>query len=173
MSKRILPRVALLMSCVVLLVSCVFPQQKHGGLEPGKLAPKLKAEGWLNGDAPIDADLAGKVLVVDAWAYWCGPCMREAPHLVRAYDTYKDRDVVFIGLTSEGSAELDKSRRFLDNVGITWLNGYGAVETLTEFEAEGIPAVWVIGTDGKVVWNSDSRGSVEDGIENALAAAHR
>ena len=60
---------------------------------------------------------------------------------------------------------------FVSEVGIEWPNGFGASQTLLEFQAEYIPSVWVIGTDGKIVWNHDSRGTLEDGIEQALAAA--
>ena len=40
---------------------------KVGGLEPGNRAPKIEAEGWLNGEAPGALDLAGNVVVVHAW----------------------------------------------------------------------------------------------------------
>ena len=82
---------------------------------------------------------------------------------------YSDQGVVFIGLTHEDETALTKSQAFLDAAGITWLNGYGAIDTLLAFEWTGAyPTMWVIGTDGKVIWNSDSPGTLEDGIEEAL-----
>jgi hypothetical protein len=83
---------------------------------------------------------------------------------------YHDQGVVFIGLTHEDVAELPKSQAFLDAAGITWLNGYGALDTLLAFESVTYPTMWVIGTDGKVVWNSDSPGTLEEGIEEALSS---
>jgi len=44
------------------------PQSPVGGLQPGKLAPVIEAQGWLNGPAPAPESLAGKILVVDAWS---------------------------------------------------------------------------------------------------------
>ena len=82
---------------------------------------------------------------------------------------YHDRGVVFIGLTDIGEDKLPESRAFLENTGVTWLNGYGAVDTLIAFEFVGYPSMWVIGADGKIVWNIDSPGTLEDGIEEALS----
>ena len=86
------------------------------------------------------------------------------------YENYRDQGVVFIGLTQEGEDALSQSQAFLEAAGITWLNGYGAVDTLSALECVAYPTMWVIGTDGKVVWNSDSPGALEDGIEKALSS---
>jgi len=138
-----------------------------GGLAVGEEAPAITAQGWVNGEPP--ADLEGKVIVVDEWATWCLPCRKEAPHLVATYNEFKDRDdVVFIGLTSQGEDSLPAIKSFLDDTGITWPNGYGAVETLVGFKAEYIPRAWVIGRSGRVVWNYDSREEMADAIRAAL-----
>ena len=68
---------------------------------------------------------------------------------------------------------MDDMESFLHKSGIKWLNGYGAYNTLQQLEAHYIPAVWVIGTDGRVVWNTDSRKTLEEGIEEALQDAEQ
>ncbi|MBT4865789.1 MAG: TlpA family protein disulfide reductase, partial [Planctomycetaceae bacterium] len=141
----------------------------RGGLEAGNDLPQIVAEGWLNGEAPTAEQLKGKVIVVNAWFTTCPHCLTEAPTLVKTHAAYRDRDVVFIGLTFEGADQLPDIERFLGGTGISWPNGYGALGTLTELEAEYFPAAWVIGRDGKIVWSHDSPGELADGIELALS----
>ena len=84
------------------------------------------------------------------------------------YQKYRERGVIFIGLTDEDEGELSDIKAFLSDTVVTWPNGYGAAETLRAFDSPYIPAIWVIGPDGKVAWNDRSSGTLEDGIDKAL-----
>ena len=86
---------------------------------------------------------------------------------------YKNRGVVFIGLTTDNEMMMEYMESFLHKAGIKWLNGYGADNTLIQLETPYFPSVWVIGTDGRVVWNMGSRRTLEEGIEEALKDAKR
>jgi thiol-disulfide isomerase/thioredoxin len=125
----------------------------------GLTAPPIEAEGWFNGEAPDD--LKGKIIFVDAWAYWCGPCVRKAPKLIKLHDEFAPKGVVFIGLTSEGADSLDKSKRFIEALKIPWVQGYGAIRTLSRLDANTIPQVWVIDRDGKIVWDFTAKHDVD------------
>ena len=114
-------------------------------------------------------ELQGKVVVVDAWAYWCRPCFEAAPELIALHQKYSDQGVVFVGLTTEQSDVLDRSKLFLEKAGITWLNGYGAIETLIGFRADAIPQTWVINRSGTIVWDYSSPDSIESAVDRALA----
>ena len=139
----------------------------------GRPFPALEVEGWLNGPGPTADDLAGKILVVDAWAEWCGPCRMAAPGLIELERKYRDRGVVFLGLTSDGAASLALNKRFLAETRIPWPNGYGAVQPLITLESESVPTLWVVGRDGRIVDEiigfDPSHEAVRTGIERALA----
>jgi thiol-disulfide isomerase/thioredoxin len=168
----------LLVVIAIALVSMTFSMFLHqqvaprGGLGKGSSLPPIRAEGWLNGSRPTPDSLKGKVLVVDAWAHWCGPCKAEAPHLVEAYEAYHKRGVVFVGLTSDSEDKLPEMKEFLSDTKITWPCGYGASDTLQALKVEMIPQVWVVGTDGKILWNLDEPGTLETAVDEALSSAH-
>lgn len=132
-------------------------------------APEIAAAGWLNGPGPTAEDLEGKVIVLDAWAFWCGPCRAAAPEMVHLYDKYRDKGVVFLGLTGEGAEADAQNRRFLTTYKIAWPNGYGAVKTLTDLKAEFIPQRWVIDRKYNLIWDENSSEKFEAAIDRALA----
>src|ERR1700742_2027230 len=56
----------------------------------------------VNGGEPIKlSNYSGKVMLVNLWATWCGPCRRETPELVRLHQEYHDRGLEIVGLTTE------------------------------------------------------------------------
>ena len=66
---------------------------------PPLATPVAQAElELLDGTKFKAADRKGKVLLLNLWATWCGPCRAEMPHLIEMYDKYKDRDFQVIGL---------------------------------------------------------------------------
>lgn len=66
----------------------------------GSPAPEIQAANWLNSPAALKlADLKGKVVVIDFWAPWCGPCRRVIPTLIEKYNQLKDKGLVVIGFT--------------------------------------------------------------------------
>ena len=65
----------------------------------GTKAPAIEIEDWANGD-PLTADeLKGKVVLLDFWAIWCGPCVATFPHLREWQEKYSDKGLVIIGMT--------------------------------------------------------------------------
>jgi len=66
----------------------------------GKDAAPLVAKTWVNGTPVSDADLKGKVVLLDFWAIWCGPCIATFPHLREWNEKYGDKGLVMVGVTS-------------------------------------------------------------------------
>lgn len=145
------------------------PGPDMAGTFISKPAPEIKAAGWVNGSAPTSAELSGKLVVVEAWATWCLPCRLHAPELVKTYHRFNRDDVIFIGLTTEGEDDLPAIKKFLNDLGIAWRNGYGADQTLIDLNAEYIPTTYLIDRDGMICWQSDSsRQSLEDILREKL-----
>lgn len=144
----------------------------------GKQFPPIEAKGWANGEAPKAEDLRGHVLVVDAWAFWCGPCRALTPSLIELHKKYKDRGVIFIGLTSHGDdpKSLRASLDFVKSENVPWLNGFAATTTLTALEVEAIPQIWVVDRHNNIVFHQqglsqDVAESIDQAIVKGLASA--
>lgn len=123
------------------------------------------------------ADFQGKVVVINLWASWCGPCRREIPEYERVRNEYAGKDVVFIGLTTEDPRyEGERVQRFLRDVNfgfrLGWADGEMA-RTLTNGRRS-IPQTLVIDPDGRIIshWDGYAAGwsgkRLKQAIEQAL-----
>lgn len=115
----------------------------------------------------------GKVLLIDFWATWCGPCVRELPNVIAAYKKYhpKGFEVVGVSLDKEDKTVLDK---FLEkNPGMTWPQIYDGkfwkAEIAQLYGVQSIPATYLIDQSGKI-YRVNVRGKALDkAIERLLA----
>jgi thiol-disulfide isomerase/thioredoxin len=131
--------------------------------------PPLNVSGWINTNKPLTAaDLQGKIVLVDYWATWCGPCVRAMPELIRFNKQHQDLGVLVVGLTSEDGPAAEHVKNFVETKdGMTWPIGYGAGLTFRKMEIEVIPTFMLYDRSGISVWGGNSL----DGVEEALVAA--
>ena len=114
--------------------------------EPGTPAPPLRLEG-LDG-RPVDlAALRGRPVVVNFWATWCEPCVREFPLLAKAAAAHRDDRLAVVGvLTGDRPGE---ARAFVRRHGATWPVGVDADgSTAAAWRAVGLPHTYFIRPDG-------------------------
>ena len=73
----------------------------------------------------------------------------------------------FIGLTPD-SDDVEDVREFVDEIGIGWPVGYLADESLDALHVSGYPTLIVVGPDGRIVWNDEQGGTLQDALETVL-----
>jgi thiol-disulfide isomerase/thioredoxin len=136
----------------------------------GKDAAPLAVEAWVNGEPLTDADLKGKVVLLDFWAVWCGPCIATFPHLREWQEKYGDKGLAIIGLTNyyeydwnDGEKRASKVAgtshdaeqamlvKFAEHHGLKHRFGIQSDNSMSEYYGvTGIPHVVLIDQQGKI-----------------------
>ncbi len=99
------------------------------------------------------SDLKGKVVLIDFWASWCGPCRRENPNVVRVYNEYKKKGFEILGVSLD--KEKGKWVKAIKDDNLTWLHvsdlGGWASKAAKAYKVSGIPMTFLIDRDGKIL----------------------
>ena len=103
----------------------------------------------MNGNPVKLADYKGKIVLLNVWATWCGPCQAEIPELIEAYNKYEDRGVIVVGVSLDDSAETLRAYAPKKQMNYPILlmqdafdDAYGPIF--------GVPVTFFIGRDGKI-----------------------
>lgn len=121
---------------------------RSGATRIDKPAPQINMPLY-GGGSMTATDYAGKPVVVNFWASWCGPCKQEAPIFERLSREYRERGVMFIGVNIQ-DAESD-AEAYLREYDITYPNGKDDDGSISiDYGVIGIPVTFFIGRDGIV-----------------------
>jgi peroxiredoxin len=145
-------------------------------LPPDVLDAELRAA---NGSPIKLSDYSGKVLLVNLWATWCGPCRSETPELVKLHKEFQPRGVEMVGLSTENpDASAESVRQFVRTYNVDYHVGWATREVaiILMQGRDSIPQSFIISREGRIMrrfigFNPVSTPpQLRQALEDALAA---
>lgn len=116
------------------------------------------------------SDQKGKIVLIDFWASWCGPCRKANPGLVSLYSKYKDKGFEIFGVSIDDEKKAWKKAIAAD--GITWkqVNSPGGWDgpVALEWKLEQIPASFLLDQQGKVIATDPTKQELESHLKAIL-----
>jgi peroxiredoxin len=146
-------------------------QDRRGFVEVGKpLNKAIEKKDTAGKEIKLD-EYKGKVLLVDFWATWCGPCVEEMPNVVKTYAALHEKGFEVIGISlDQDKAELDA---FVERNKLTWrqyFDGKGwQNEVSTAFGVNSIPKTYLVDKEGKVRFVGARGPELEKAVNELLA----
>ena len=139
--------VLFLLGLSLLLVSGCSKEEK--GVVFGK-APDFSLKN-LEGEEIALSKLRGKVVLLDFWATWCGPCRESIPHLIDLYKTYQPKGFTIIGMSVDKENEEAALRRFVKSMDIPYSVVLSPESLARQYGISGIPTTFLIDREGKIL----------------------
>jgi len=146
-------------------------EPNSGPIQIGMLAPDISLPSP-NGKTRSLSDLRGKVVLLDFWASWCGPCRRANPHVVEVYKKYKSKGFEVFSVSLDRPDGKDKWIEAIKQDGLVWDNHVSDLKFWDSAPAgvygvRSIPKTFLIGKDGKIV-ALDPRDNLEQELLKVL-----
>ena len=139
-------------------------------LAEGKIAPEFSFPTPDGKKMLGPQDFKGKILVLDFWASWCGPCRAEIPHLKEAYKEYSNKGVAFF------SVSIDKDnaawRKAMKEENMPWAQVQApkaGKDVMKQYQFSGIPYILVLDKEGKIVAKNLRGKALTDKLEELLS----
>lgn len=142
-----------------------------GPIQVGMEAPEISLPGP-DGKVRKLSSLRGKVVLLDFWASWCGPCRRENPHVVEMYKKYKSKGFEVFSVSLDRPDGKEKWKEAIKQDGLIWDNHVSDLKFWNcapagVYGVRSIPRTFLIGKDGKVI-ALNPRQTLEQELQKAL-----
>lgn len=123
----------------------------------GGRAPSLTLETIDGRTLQFPEDFSGRLVLLEFWATWCGPCLGEIPHIKQVYDEYSARDLTIIGVSLDGDREsANRVAEFARQNQMPWSQVVADSKSLAaEFDVSSIPAAFLLDPDRGLVLAAD------------------
>jgi thiol-disulfide isomerase/thioredoxin len=136
----------------------------------GKEAPDIKLPTPEGKELSLSS-FRGKLVLVDFWASWCGPCRTEMPNVVKVYKKYHDKNFEIFGVSLD--QDMNRWVEAIKSDGITWPQvsdlKYWNSEVVRTYGIDGIPFTVLVDKDGKIIAKGLRGVELEKAIENVLS----
>jgi thiol-disulfide isomerase/thioredoxin len=114
--------------------------------------------------------MKGKVVLIDFWATWCGPCVGEVPDVTAAYEKLHDKGFEIVGISLD--TDKDALADFVKDKGMAWPQYFDGLQWRNKFAQEfgidAIPAMWLVDKQGNLR-DQNARGALEEKVSKLLA----
>ena len=119
-------------------------------LKVGTQAPSWKLKTPAGKEVTLES-LKGKIVLLDFWATWCGPCVRAMPAVQKLHDKFKDRPVAVYGVNCYERNPKAKPAQFMKDKGFTYPLLLDGSSVARAYKASGIPTFYLLDPDGKIL----------------------
>jgi thiol-disulfide isomerase/thioredoxin len=159
----------MLVSWAVLAI-CLVGSEATARSYKGKAFPDFSATDAITGDKFSLSDLRGKVVLVDFWATWCGPCVKELPNVTRAYSQYHKQGFEIVSISLDSDRQ--RFKKFVRSKRMTWyhvMDGGGWKTRLAgKYGINSIPRMYVLDPSGVCIAENVRGRDLDSAIKRGL-----
>lgn len=120
----------------------------------GGQAPDFKLKGPDGKEVSLSS-LRGHIVLLDFWATWCGPCLRELPNVKKIYDLYHSKGLEILGVSLDDEKDAEKWKQMIKDREMSWHHGSSLMgwdcPVAKTYNVTAIPRMYIIDKDGKII----------------------